>query len=225
MKHAPQKKTHASAAVAVLAAAGLALSACDTGDTVPEPQMSTSTNPDADAADKDAENSATKPTGTEDGQQNTLGAADMQPGADGDFSTEPTEQFDGDPAELRTTDIRVGSHENYDRLVFEFEGTGQPRFHAGYTDDPRQHTSGNPVEVPGDAHFELLIHGTSLDMTPDHKYAGKTNLGLASGAVVDVVNQGTFEGASQYFVGLKDTRPYKVSILENPTRLVVDFEK
>lgn len=225
MKRTPQKKTTASAAIAVFAAAGLALTACGTGDNVPEPQMTTSANTETDAADKDAENSASEPTKTTDEQTNTLGAVDKQPGAEGEFSTEPTEQFNGDPAELRTTDIRVGSHDNYDRLVFEFEGTGQPRFHAGYTDDPRQHTSGNPVEVPGGTHFELLIHGTPLDMTADAKYAGRANLGMASGAIVDVVSEGTFEGTSQYFVGLKDTRPYKVSILENPTRLVVDFEK
>lgn len=152
-----------------------------------------------------------------------VAAMDKQPDNDG-FSTDPTEKFGESYGELRTTDIRVGSHAGFDRLVFEFEGTGDPQYHVGYNDDPRQQASGYPLEVPGEAKLELMIHGTSLDMSPDAKYAATKELGLASGNIVEVYNGGTFEADSQYIVGLKNKRPYKVQILHEPTRLIVDFQ-
>lgn len=217
MKLTPLQKT-AAPAIAVIAAAGLALTACSTGDDVAEPAMTT---------EAEAEVSTTTATATEtvERQMDTLAAVDKQPAAAGGYSTEPTQQFGGALARLRTTDIRVGTHDAYDRLVFEFAGDGTPEFHAGYSDEPRQMASGYPVDVPGAAKFELTIHGTSLDQSSDAKYAGKFDLGLASGAIVSVVNAGTFEADSQYFVGLNAQRPYKVSLLQNPTRLVVDFQK
>lgn len=221
MTHKPLQKT-AAPAIAVIAAAGLALTACGGAGNVSEPELNTGTDT-TDNTDAAPDTETVSETVTE--QVNTLAAVDKQPAAAGDFSTEPTEQFDGQHAKLRTTDIRVGTHENYDRLVFEFEGEGAPQYFAGYTGEPRQQTSGNPLTVPGNAFFELVVHGTSLDMSMDAKYAGKTDLGLASGAIKDVVNGGTFEAASQYYVGLDNKRPYKVTLLQNPTRLVVDFQK
>lgn len=222
MTHKPLQKT-AAPAIAVLTAAGMALTACGSGTDVAEPAM-TSGAEAADQADT-TETSSETATETVERDVDTLAAVDKQPATAGDYSTEPTEQFEGKLAELRTIDIRVGTHDSYDRLVFEFEGQGQPEFHAGYTDEPRQQGSGYPMDVPGAAKFELLIHGTSLDMNVDAKYAGTTNLGLASGSIQDVVNGGTFEAVSQYFVGLDSKRPYKVSILQKPTRVVVDFQK
>ena len=61
-------------------------------------------------------------------------------------------------------------------------------------------------------------------MSPDAKYKPNTNLSLTSGNIVDVYNGGAFEATSQYVVGLKSERPYKVEILHEPTRLVVDFQ-
>ena len=77
--------------------------------------------------------------------------------------------------------------------------------------------------MPGAANLEMIVHGTALDMTPDPEYAPNSNLGLAAGNIVDVYNGGSFEATSQYVVGLNSERPYKVEILHEPTRLVVDF--
>ena len=36
---------------------------------------------------------------------------------------------------------------------------------------------------------------------------------------------GIFEADAQYIVGLNAQRPYNLYLLENPTRVVVDFQK
>ena len=52
------------------------------------------------------------------------------------------------------------------------------------------------------------------------------NLGSTPGAggfITEVKSSGTFEGRSQFVVGLKERLPYSVRVLEEPTRLVIDF--
>lgn len=129
-------------------------------------------------------------------------------------------------ANLVIKDVRVGSHEGYDRFVIEFAGTGIPGYLTGYTDQPLQQASGLPVEVAGNAYLELMIQGTPWGQpgTPDHVVTAGPKP-LAAGTILGVTNGGTFEADSQYFIGLDRRRPYNVFVLTEPTRLVVDVER
>lgn len=139
----------------------------------------------------------------------------------GDVATQP-----GGPAELVIQDVRAGSHDGYDRVVFEFSGTGTPWFRAGYNPEPRQLASGHPLDVPGGAFLEINIHGTPMMLESQRAdLMGVGPVGVAAGGVVDVVHGGVFEADSQYVIGLDRERPYNAYVLENPTRVVVDFQK
>lgn len=219
MKHKPLQLT------AVTLVAGAALAACGPDDNVAEPAMSTQTSASTTGEQDESVSSPATSTASTSPDSDTRGAAVDGQATPGEYSTEPTAQFGGPYGDLRTTDIRVGSHTEYDRLVFEFAGQGDPQYHIGYNDDPRQQASGFPLDVPGNAKLEINIHGTAGDMSADAKYAGKKELGLSSGSVVEVINGGTFEADSQYIVGLDSKRPYKIAVLHEPTRLVVDFKK
>ncbi len=129
-------------------------------------------------------------------------------------------------ANLVIKDVRVGSHEGYDRFVIEFTGTGTPGYLTGYTDQPLQQASGLPVEVAGNAFLELMIQGTPWGRpgSPDHVVEAGPKP-LAAGNILGVTNGGTFEADSQYFIGLDRRRPYNVYVLTEPTRLVVDVER
>lgn len=205
-------------------AAGVTLAACGANGNVSEPAMTAKAPPSSTGMQQSPESSSAGTTTPSSGNDTRAAAVDEQP-AGGEYSTEPTEEFGGSYGELRTTDIRVGSHDGFDRLVFEFTGHGDPQYHIGYNDDPRQQASGFPLDVPGNAKLELMIHGAAGDMSTDAKYAATKELGLASGNIVEVYNGGTFEADSQYIVGLNSERPYKVAVLHEPTRLVVDFQK
>ncbi|MHA2789199.1 AMIN-like domain-containing (lipo)protein [Corynebacterium sp. S7] len=129
------------------------------------------------------------------------------------------------PAELVIKDVRVDSHDGFDRVVFEYEGTGTPGFHAGYTEEPRQQASGNPVEVAGQAYIELIIHGTPMGMgDPNSPWVQPGPWALKTGNIEGVSHGAVFEGDTQVFIGLDKQRPYSVTVLENPTRVVVDIE-
>lgn len=212
---------------AVTLVAGAALAACGTDGHVAEPAMTPHAPSSSTAAQETTETSKTSSADTSSsapGSDTRAASMDTEQTV-GEYSTEPTEKFGGSYGELRTTDIRIGSHPGFDRLVFEFTGQGDPQYHIGYNNDPRQLASGFPIDVPGGAKLEINIHGTSGDMSPDAKYVASKELGLASGNIVEVYNGGTFEADSQYIVGVKTERPYKVAVLHEPTRLVVDFQK
>lgn len=211
-------------ATAVTVLAGLALASC-AGGNIDEPAMTEhgSSSETTAAASTESQEKTEASTGID---TRAAAGVEEQPAAAG-FSTDPTSTLGdhGPGGKLRTTDIRAGSHDSFDRVVFEFEGEGLPTYDAAYTNEPRELGSGFPMEFPGATALDLFVHGTSLDMDPDAKYASDTNLGLNTGNIADVVYGGTFEADSHYVIGLDSKRPYKAYVLENPTRLVVDIQK
>ena len=67
----------------------------------------------------------------------------------------------GDPVHTQLVDVRVGEHDGYDRVVFEFDN-GIPEYvvsqaEAPYTEDP----SGLPIEVEGASVLQLVMIGAT----------------------------------------------------------------
>lgn len=127
--------------------------------------------------------------------------------------------------ELVIQDVRAGSHDGFDRVVFEYAGPGKPGVVAGYNPDPRQQASGYPLDVPGNAYLEIMIQGTPMMMSPREDLIPSGPVGVAAGNVTSVVHGGVFEADTQYVIGLDRERPYQVYLLDNPTRVVVEFQQ
>lgn len=123
------------------------------------------------------------------------------------------------PAHLAVTGVRVGSHEDVDRVVVDFTGGGEPGWFADYVTTPRQEFLGQPLEVEGAAYLNVLIDGTTY---PQDISFDRVN---GTGSVVEVVNGGTAGGRSQILIGLRSEAPYSVSVVPNPTRLVIDIAR
>lgn len=128
--------------------------------------------------------------------------------------------------ELTLEDVRVGSHETYDRVVFEFSGTGLPGYRVQYTEEALQQASGHALAVTGNDILEVLVEGTPMGSLPNNP--SLVSVGpyqLATGNVAGVTNGGTFENQSQFFIGLDQQRPFEVTVMDNPTRLVIDVHR
>ena len=120
--------------------------------------------------------------------------------------------------------VRVGRHTGYDRVVWEFPGTGRPSFQVHYVDEPIADGSGDLVDVPGDAYLEVMISSVGIPAA-DAPRPGNASAASIAGTVIAQARPvyGGFEAVGQSFVGVRDRqRPFKVSVLRNPTRLVVD---
>jgi hypothetical protein len=120
--------------------------------------------------------------------------------------------------------VRVGRQAGFDRVVWEFTGTGTPTYRVRYVDVPTADGSGDPVAVSGDAFLEVVITTVGIPEEGAARPADPTASAL-SGTVIAEANAifGGFEGYGQSFIGVRDReRPFKVSVLSGPTRLVVD---
>ena len=49
------------------------------------------------------------------------------------------------PSQLMVVNVRVGSHEGFDRVVFDLVGSGEPGWFIDYTNKPSQQGSGTPA--------------------------------------------------------------------------------
>ncbi|CCG03573.1 AMIN-like domain-containing (lipo)protein [Blastococcus saxobsidens] len=157
-----------------------------------------------------------------------------QPGGDGGSGgLEPVGQggtadvdVDATGSPVTLTDVRLGAHDDFDRIVFELAGEGTAGYEVGYTEDPRSQGSGEPVQVPGDATLgitltNLLLPGDAPEaVTP---WAGREQLEIAGTSTLQaLVADALFEGRYSFFAGLDQRRPFAVTRLSDPQRIVID---
>ncbi|MCK7637601.1 AMIN-like domain-containing (lipo)protein [Corynebacterium pygosceleis] len=204
----------------LLVAGALVLSACgtrDDGARSVEPVTAVGT-----VTSTVTETSSPTPRETTDATGTARADAGLTPLGDADTTMKTLRP--GPAAQLVTTGVRVGTHEGFDRVVFDLVGDGTPGWFIDYNDRPAQQGSGFPIDFPGDSAIEVNIDGTTYPFT----------LGLENpqiepttgpGPIVAGVTSGfSFEGRTQFVIGVNGGKhPYSVQVLENPTRLVIDI--
>jgi hypothetical protein len=117
------------------------------------------------------------------------------------------------------SDIRVGRHPGYDRVVVQFTG-GLPSYQL-VPKDPATFlgsANGAPVPVAGRAAVDLRITNMAGSPAPP---AG-TNLNVGYAAVKNVVVLGVYEGQADVAIGLDSLICPTVSTFSG-LRLVIDF--
>lgn len=144
----------------------------------------------------------------------------------GTASLEDKTAHQSNDAQLIVTNVRVGDHDTFDRVVFDLEGTGTPGWFIETTTSPLQQGRGSVVKYSGDVALNVNIDGTvypfelGREDPPLGVFPGTKNI------ITEVNALGTFEGRSQFIVGLKGQgHPYSVQVLTEPTRLVIDILK
>lgn len=204
-------------AVATAALALLAVTACTSEDPEPSPSPTVSPSPST---------SSVSPTPSASSATPTPSASATLAG----FSLE--EQKTATWPELGTSigigiESRVGKHTGYDRVVYQFSLDGKPTYRVRWVDAPIEDGSGERRDVPGDAWLEVMV--TSVDIpgesapSPDGPLpATLAGTGIAAADPI----YGGFEGYGQQFIGVTgEQRPFRVSVLSAPTRLVVDIAR
>lgn len=121
------------------------------------------------------------------------------------------------------SDVRIGSHPGaYDRIVFEFNGSGRPQLTVAPATPPFvEDASGQPVNVPGRLFLSLKLFGASGYPT----YSGPSSFMPDYANLEALVNTGDYEGYVTWIAGLQGPACYHVSTLSGPTRIVVDVEE
>lgn len=130
-------------------------------------------------------------------------------------------------ARLTVTDVRVGAHDGFDRMVLELGGIGTPGWRVGYTDAGVEDPSDRPVDLPGDRVLNVMIEGTAYPFDTGLPEFSTTDrvVGAGTTALTEVAFLGTFEAQSQAVIGVAGhTAPFRVFLLPDPVRVVIDIQ-
>jgi hypothetical protein len=141
-----------------------------------------------------------------------------------EFSCVPSFGLGGTTALATISDVRVGTHDGFDRIVFEFD-SGIPALTVEAALPPFfQDASGLPLTVNGTAFLKITMAGTSR-ATVDGVllYDGPTELSPAFPRLVHLVMGGDFERVSSWYAGLDGGSCLRVFTLDGNT-LVIDIE-
>ena len=175
---------------------------------VPGPSASVGTGEPAPGASADATGAAT-PSG------------DLGP-----FSCALPVVEDASAGVANITDVRIGTHAGYDRVVFEFE-QGTPELTLDRATPPfTEDASGAPMEVDGSSFLRLTMRGgTKQTDAGTSSYDGPTDFRASHPSLVHLVEGGDFERQSTWYLGLTDAACVRVLLLDGPPRLVIDVQQ
>jgi hypothetical protein len=126
------------------------------------------------------------------------------------------------------TDLRAAAHDGYDRIVFQFRN-GLPGYDVRYVEKPVvADGSGDDVPVAGGAVLLVRMEpALDADLTQEsapRTYTGPQRFTPTTTAVVELVRTGGFEAVLTWAAGVDEKRPFVVSTLESPARLVIDVK-
>ena len=209
---------------AVLAVAATLVTACTGTDTSPSGSPATST---AVAPRPSAAASATQPSAIPSQAAATpVESTDAVPSADlGAFTCDLPIVESGTVPVANIVDVRVGTHDGYDRFVIEFD-QGTPELTLDRAEPPFvQDGSGLPIEVRGESFLALLLRGGTRQ-TDDgtSSFEGPSAWDADLPALVHAVQAGDFERQSTWYFGLSAESCVRVLLLDGPPRLVIDIE-
>jgi hypothetical protein len=124
------------------------------------------------------------------------------------------------------TDVRVGRHPSFDRVVFEFRNS-LPGYDVSYVKRPvREDPSGRVVKVAGRFVLEVVMRNAlDADLSQEsapRTYTGPNRLKPGTRQIAELVRAGGFEAVLTWVAGLNNRTPFRVDRLQDPPRLVVD---
>jgi hypothetical protein len=182
---------------------------------------------------------ACTPAGSPSNSPNGSGSLSSEPSSAASAAASETEPTESLPAfactpsvtiasttdRAQITDVRVGTHDGYDRVVFEF-ASGLPQTVIKPVLPPLSaDPSGLPVDVTGTAFLQVVMTGgTKVSPVGGITYAGPTSFEPDFDQLAQLTEAGDFEAVSTWYMGLKGGGCIRVLTLADPSRLVIDIE-
>jgi hypothetical protein len=119
-------------------------------------------------------------------------------------------------------DVRIGAHpdEGFDRIVFEFEDS-LPDATISYEDEAVGCGSGETIPVAGSGTLIVRMEDT-VAHTEGGDPTAPIDIDGTGAAILEAVSICDFEGIVSYAVGINGVRGFRVTVLADPTRIVID---
>jgi len=126
------------------------------------------------------------------------------------------------------TDVRIGDHEGYTRIVFDFQEPDFPNWEFAYVPGEIEGMAGPEGGwVEGEAFLVARfqpsgtadLSGSEVVMT----YDGPRRIDVGTGSVVQLLIIEDFEANLWWAIGLTGERPFSVGTMTGPPRIYVDI--
>ncbi|WP_375756067.1 hypothetical protein [Corallococcus exercitus] len=151
--------------------------------------------------------------------------AQVDAAPDAAWTTAAVQKPRGEPPSVTLRSVRTGTHADYDRTVFEFDGPRLPGYHLGYVKTPVQRCgSGDDVTPPGQAALEVRFTLARAHDDQGQATVAQRTLKPALPSVLELERLCDFEGEVTWVLGTTRRAPFRVLELTNPTRLVLDVQ-
>lgn len=169
-----------------------------------------------------AQASASQPAETSQATVEPVPSEDLEP-----FSCDLPIHEDATVGRANIIDVRIGSHADYDRVVFEFTD-GVPEMSLDRAAPPfTEDGSGFPIEVEGTSFLQLTMRGgTKQTEDGTSSYDGPTEFTPGFPTLVHLIEGGDFEAQSTWYFGLSAEACVRVFTLtdDGAQRIVIDVE-
>ena len=123
-------------------------------------------------------------------------------------------------------DVRVGSHPEqggWDRIVFEFADV-RPPGEVRYVQQASQCGSGFPVVLPGTAMLLVAFQSANAHTDAGQPTVANREINGPGGVILQSRQICDFEAHVDWAIGLRSQQRFKVTLLTNPTRVVIDIK-
>ncbi|AKF79354.1 hypothetical protein MFUL124B02_02970 [Myxococcus fulvus 124B02] len=142
-----------------------------------------------------------------------------------EWTTEAVSLDRRDVPQATLRSVRAGAHPDYDRVVFEFEGTQLPGYRIEYTKEPAvQCGSGDPVTLAGKGQLQVSFTPAKAHTDAGEPTVATRELKPALPVLLELERTCDFEGEVTWVLGNKSNAPFRILELREPTRLVVDVK-
>lgn len=127
------------------------------------------------------------------------------------------------------TDVRVGKHDEFDRIAFQFAGSRFPTLRLDAVKPPfKKDPSDQPLTVAGKSFVLIRLvyasgEGYSMS-TGKATYTGPDRFTPRYDRLTSLVEAGDFEAHMSWVAGFTGPPCYRVTRLASPTRYVIDFQ-
>jgi hypothetical protein len=141
------------------------------------------------------------------------------------FACTPSVTIAATTNRAQITDVRVGTHGGYDRVVFEFASGLPDAVIEGVLPPLYADPSRLVMVVAGSAFLRITMHGATK-LSPDDSltYSGPTDFKPGFNRLAQLIEGGDFEAVSTWYLGLNGAGCFRVLTFPDPSRLVIDIE-
>ncbi|PAU80386.1 hypothetical protein CK501_08025 [Halovibrio salipaludis] len=120
--------------------------------------------------------------------------------------------------------VRTGSHDGFDRTVFEF-GERLPGYHVEYIDSPvRKCGSGQVTQMAGDGWLEVRMSPAKTHTREGQSTIAERERTPDLPVLSELELTCDFEGVVTWVFGVESPNRYQVRELSSPPRLVIDIK-